>query len=251
MGGKGENSDRCTVVVCSCDEYKDTWDPCFKILSHEWPDIKYPITLVTEKLPYQCKYMDVDVCKVGKIMPWGRRMLKCLKKIDTEYIMLLLDDYYPLEKVDQNRIEECLDWMSGDTNVAVFSFNPTPGNNIKDNKYLHFEKRTQDGEYRFNCQPAVWRRERLIEFIRPHETPWQWEVVGNIRSRRYSDDFYSAIEGEPYVFTHLFETYGLRQAKWGVATVDLFKKHDVEMDLTIRGFFDFEEEITKKEIRKR
>lgn len=240
--------DRCTVVVSSCDRYADLWDPFFKILSQQWPDIGYPVVLLTEKAPYTCAYMDIDVFHTGD-MPWGKMLRKCLQAIDTEYVMLLLEDFFPLERVDQGRIEQCLDWMDQDRDIAVFSFFRGPGDNIRDNRYPHFERRPQEGEYRFNCQPAVWRRERLIEFIRPHESPWAWELLGSKRSARYPDKFYSAIEGEPYVFTHDFIKYGLRRGKWYKDTVELFRQYGIDMDFTLRGFYDKEEIHREKKRR--
>lgn len=233
-----EPGKQCTVVVSSCDEYKDVWDACFKIMSIEWPDLAYPVVLLTEKEDYQSKDIDVDVFQAGRVMPWGNRLRLCLKNIDTKYVVLLLDDFYPLERVDQPRIEQCISWMNKNPNIAVFTFNSVPRENIRDGKFPGFEKRPRDGEYRFNCQPAVWRRERLIEFLKPKESPWDWEIIGSIRSRKYGDDFYSAIDDQPFIFTHQFAKYGLRQGKWGIATKDLFRKHGIEMDFSKRGFYD-------------
>ncbi len=236
-----DSNNKCKVVVSSCDEYKDVWDPCFKILGEEWPDRKYPVVLLTEIEYYNCEFMDVEVCRTGKVMVWGKRMLTCLKSIEEEYIILLLDDFYPLKKVDQIRIEKCLEWMEENKNIAVFCLNNVPGENIRDGKYKGFEKRPRKSDYKFNCQPAIWRKDRLMEFIKPNETPWDFEIIGSIRSAKYDDDFYCAIENEPYIFTHMFAKYGLRQGKWGKATKELFSKYNIEMDFSVRGFYDSEE----------
>lgn len=228
----------CTVIVSSCDSYEDTWVPFFKILKAEWPDRPYPIVLNTESKAFDYEDLNIKTFqfyKPGQKVSWGKRLIRTLKSIDTEYILFLLDDFFMLGKVDQTRIEQCLDWMDNDTNIAVFSFYRTHQPNIQDNKYPHFEKRPQNGEYRLNCQAAVWRREKLISYIRPHEDAWQWEVMGSKRSSRYKEDFYSAIEGEPYVFPYNCEDSGLFHGKWRKGTMSLLNKHHIEIDYSKRG----------------
>ena len=233
----------CTVVVSSCDAYEDTWYPFFKILENQWPDCPYPIVLNTESKHFSYKDMDIktfNFYKPGKKVPWGKRLIKTLKNIDSEYILFMLDDFYLLNAVDQKRIDECIKWMEEDKNIAVFSFWRTRQPNIKDGKYPHFERRPQNGSYRLNCQAAVWRREKLISYIRPHENPWQWEILGSKRSERYPEKVYSAIEGEPYIMEYSILEYGLIRGKWTPGIVDLFKKYDIECDFSKRGFVEKE-----------
>jgi len=230
----------CTIVVSSCDNYEDTWYPFFKILEEQWPDRPYPIVLNTESKSFDYEDMDImtfNFYKSGQKIQWGKRLIKTLENIDSEYIVFLLDDFFLLDRVDQKRIDECLDWMNKDKNIAVFSFWRTHQPNIKDNKYPHFEKRPQEAEYRLNCQAAVWRREKLISYIRPHENPWQWELLGSKRSSRYKEDFYSAIEGEPYIFVYdWFSGGGVHRGKWTKNIEALFEKHGIEIDYSRRGF---------------
>lgn len=246
MNWVGEN---CTILVSSCDKYEDAWLPFFKILKEQWPDRPYPIVLNTESKSFSYEGMEIktfNLYNFGKNIPWGKRLIDTLKKIDTKYILFLLEDFYPLEKVKQERISECINWMEEDSNIAVFSFYRTKGNNIRDNKYPHFEKRPQIGEYRLNCQPAIWRKDRLLNFIKPHESPWDWEIWGSIRSKRYKDSFYSAIDGEPYIFTHSIVKYGLRRGRWLKETKNLFGKYEIEVDFSRRGFYENPEKTTEE-----
>ena len=97
---------------------------------------------------------------------------------------------------------KCLKDMEENPDVAVLSFYRTHGPNIRDGRFERFERRPQRAEYRFNCQIAIWRRERLIKFIHPKESPWDWEIIGSVRSGRYRDGFYTLIEGEKPVFSY-------------------------------------------------
>lgn len=229
----------CTVIVSSCDKYEDTWYPFFKILKEEWPDRPYPIVLITESKSFDYEDMNIrTLClyKPDQRVSWGRLLKRTLMRINTEYILFMLDDFFLFDRVDQKRIEQCIDWMDNDKNIAVFSFYRTHQPNIRDNKYPHFEKRPLRAEYRLNCQAAIWRRKKLISYIRSHENPWQWEILGSVRSSRYKEDFYSAIKGEPYVFKYL-PGGGIRRGKWAPEIKELFERHAIKIDYSKRGLY--------------
>lgn len=231
---------RCTVVVSSCDAYEDTWLPFFKMLSVHWANCPYPIVLNTESKSFSYEGLDIKTFqfyKENERVEWGRRLIRTLKALETEYVIFLLDDFFFTRNVEQRRIEKCMQWMDEDSEIAVFSFWCVKDSNIQDGRYPHFERRSQNGAYRLNCQAALWKREKLISYIRPHENPWQWEILGSKRSKRYKEKFYSAIENEPYVFEYdWFSGGGVHRGKWTEGVPELFEKHNIEMDFSIRGF---------------
>ena len=38
-----DKSDQCSVIVCSCEAYKDLWYPFFYCLRENWKDLQYPL----------------------------------------------------------------------------------------------------------------------------------------------------------------------------------------------------------------
>lgn len=234
---------KCAVFVSSCDKYSDLWIPFFTMLNNKWKDLPYPVYLCTETKSFSFKdpvvrvINNTEAMETGRVIPWGKLNKEGLKELDTEYVLFMIDDFFLTRDVDQKRIDECIGWMEEDKDIAVFSFWRVKNGSIRDNKYPHFELREQNGEYRFNCQAAVWRRKRLIEFIRDHESPWDWEIYGSIRSRRYHDKFYSAIEGDPYIMSY-FPGGALRRGKWVEEAVALLKENDISVDFDKRGFYN-------------
>lgn len=235
--------DKCTLVICSCDTYDDTWLPFFKILKDRWPDRPYPIVLNTESKEFNYDDMKIKTFSLyppPKKVNWGKRLIETLENIKTEYVLILLDDFFLEKTVNQNEIDKCIQWMDDNKNIAVFSFMPTKGENIRDNKYEFFEKRPQNGEYRLNCQAAVWRREYLIKYTRPHENPWEWELNGSKRSSRYTEEFYSLIEGSPLVFDYdLIHGGAVHRGRWVREVLNkITKTIEVDIDYSKRGFED-------------
>lgn len=229
----------CTLLVAGYDGGEDLWEGFFTALAAQWPELDLPIVLNTESKSYSFPGLDIRTPGLypDRVPPWGERMRETLKRIDTEYVLLMLDDFWLDAPVDDAYFRQCLKYMEGNPDVAVLSFQRTHGPNIQDGRFPRFERRPQRGEYRFNCQAAIWRRERLIKFIRPKESPWDWEILGSIRSGRYRDGFYTLIDGEKPVFS--YDRGGvIYRGKWHRETIEpLCARYGLTIDFSRRGFY--------------
>lgn len=229
----------CTLLVAGYDGGEDLWEGFFTALTAQWPELDLPIVLNTESK--SCSFPGLEIKTLGlypdRVPPWGERMRETLKRIDTEYVLLMLDDFWLDAPVDDAFFRKCLGYMEDNPDVAVLSFQRTHGPNIRDGRFPRFERRPQRAEYRFNCQAAVWRRERLIKFIRPKESAWDWELSGSVRSGRYRDGFYTLIEGEKPVFS--YDRGGvIYRGKWHRETIEpLCARYGLTIDFSRRGFY--------------
>lgn len=227
--------EKCSILVNSCDTYSDTWDLFFNCLDEQWKKCPFPIYLNTETKKYNLKDLNITCLNADPKLAWGKRLKESLKKIDTEYVLFMLDDFFITEKVDQKEIDQIIKWMDDDQNIAVFSFYRTNTNNIKSNKYPKYELRPQKCEYKLNCQAAIWRREKLISYIRDHESAWDFELLGSIRANRYHEEFYSIIEGEHRPIMYV-SGGNIHRGKWVKETVQLAEKYNLDIDFSKRGF---------------
>ena len=228
----------CTLVVNSCDAYSDTWFPFFHCLEEYWKDCPYPIVLNTESKHFEYDGFDIKQYKLypNHKIKWSRMLKETLKRIDTKYVLLTQDDYWLEDVVDQDKVEQCLKWMEQDDNIAVFSFMPAHTPNIKNDKYSGFELRPRNGTYRFNCQIAVWRRERLIKFLGSFYSPWEWEIYGSFAGRVYKDEFYVVSNGDPLIFKY-YRGGALRRGKWiRSVVIPIVTKFNFDIDFSFRGF---------------
>ncbi|MEG1061752.1 MAG: hypothetical protein RSD08_04850 [Oscillospiraceae bacterium] len=232
-------NNKCTVLVCSCDAYEDTWYPFFKIFKAEWPNCPFKIILNTECKKYEYEGLDIrtlNLYQQGDSVSWGQRMIDHLNSIESEFVLVMLDDFFLCRPVDEEKIMTCINWLESDKRIASFSFYKSSVKNIDDGKYPGFERRKHFGEYKLNCQAAVWRTETLKKYLRNHESPWLWEIAGNMRSYRTADKFYAI---KPHVLSPIDYNgpgFGVFRGKWTRSYVeDLFKKHDIDIDFSQRG----------------
>lgn len=232
------NTNKCTLLINTCDNYKDTWVPFFSLLMNYWKDCPYPIYMNMEEEEFSFGGLEINLLNHSKETQWSNRLIDSLKKIRTKYIILMLDDFFINDKVNQNKIDQCINWMEENQNIAVFSFASSLWKDIDDNIYQGFDLRPLEAEYRFNLQAALWNRKQLIRLLKKGESPWQTEHMGTFRSRiLYKNKFfYAAKKNEPMIIPY---EYGgaIHQGKWTVETPELLRKNNINgIDFNIRGF---------------
>ena len=165
-----------------------------------------------------------------------------MQKIKTDYVFFILDDFFIVKPVKHEFINQCFDWLDQNPQIAVFSFHPVADeNNEKSQQFNGFEKRPLRGEYKLNCQAAIWRRERLIEFLKDDESPWEFEIYGSIRMSAFDDNFYVLSQNQtpPIDYNMRKNGTGLVRGKWSKSVVvPLFKDLGLEIDFSKRGFIE-------------
>lgn len=160
------------VVVLSCDKYSQYWDKFFKLKRKYWKDCPYDTYLVTEtKKRHATKMINVD----SPI--WTKRFREALEKLDSDYVIVLLEDYFIRSKVLQDRIEQCLEYMKGDYDPIVWNFEhnyrKSSGLGMPSGWLNQYNRQV----YLNSTQPSLWHRKRLIERLQKDQNPWEWELT--------------------------------------------------------------------------
>jgi hypothetical protein len=160
-----------SIVVLSCDIYSVFWDWFFACKKRYWKDCRYPTYLVTETKT--CKY-----CQTIKINSpiWTKRFREALKQINSDYVIVMLEDYFIRQPVNQQRLH-VLEMLSGLlVDVAVFNFEK----DFRPSEPTSFEmwnKQKNNQIYLNSTQPSWWNREKLIERLKDDQNPWEWELT--------------------------------------------------------------------------
>lgn len=174
-----------TILVNSCDLYEDTWYPFFKLLQIQWPDCPYRIVLNTETKKYNCPFMNVETINSGTDLSWTARLKYALNKIDSEFVLFFLEDFFLLKPVRTEAFNEALNIIKQNKDVGLIHYTPTekdmpePKNDLENCFYeLPVRKRT----LRTRVAVSLFRKDYFLKLLYCDENPWQYERESHIRS---------------------------------------------------------------------
>ncbi len=237
-----------SILVNTCDAFKDCWHPFFKLMSLFWKDCNGQIFLNTEYKTYSCENLNIkalQVCKLNNVnsnqrATWSQCLIWALEEIKDEVVLYLQEDYFMKAHVKNDLIEEYKELMYSNTDIHCIHLTdqavPTIG---PSEKYPCLHKVALKQRYRVSCQAAFWRKDVLLQILRAKESAWEFEEFGSKRSSVYAHNFYcvdkevvvlNKFEIIPYIFT------GIIQGMWKEEVEDLFEKHNITIDYKIRGF---------------
>jgi hypothetical protein len=152
--------------------------------------------------------------------------------VDTELVLIYLDDFYLRSPVDVDRLDACVQFMIEDQKIACILLTgaPPPYKPVPEHSWL--AKRSKSAPYLFSLQAGLWRKSRLLHFLRNHESPWYFERWGSIRGRRYPDDFYALAPGSgESIFNYRHE---IIRGMWRMDTAEFLLKEGILIDMSCR-----------------
>lgn len=235
-----------TIIVNSCDRYEDAWIPFFKLFEIQWPDCPYKIILNTESKSFVSESLDIATINFDEKGSWSKRLKNVLSQVDTEYVLYFLEDFFLESTVNVESFNKALQLLDSDKKIGYIG--------LKYNKSYTFkeEGKTFDSRpflnkdelitcNRINSMTALWRKDWLLSLLRMHETPWDFEKYGSIRSRR-SDKKVLIINNDvcPPVFHYEVDVeygMGIYGGKWLENNRRLFEKYDIEVNFENLGMY--------------
>jgi hypothetical protein len=232
----------CTLFVASCDKYHQAWEPFFFFIKKHWPGFDMPVILNTETRSFTYEGFDIKTFSLyakGEAVPWGKRMLDHLDRVETDYILLMLEDYFLRRDVDEDKLARLIDLLEENKDISTLNLVHAPIRLDKRHRLGDFLLRPRRGQYRFACT-GLWRVSHLKEYILPHESPWQWEVDGNYRSAFTKNRFYMLAEdAEPYLdYGFSYDWMGIKNGKWVIEDVGpLFEENGLKVDYDELGVY--------------
>lgn len=234
-------SNICSVLVNSCDKYEDAWMPFFKLAEKYWSDCRFRYYLNTEAKSFSAEGLDVGVLNVqgesaDKQLPWGKRLKDCLNRIDTPYVILMLEDFFLQASVDQQELERCINLMESDPRYTAIYFKQIDGFTEVYDKEPKYFLMSENIMYKLNLQAGLWRKSYLEALIGDEDSPWSFEFVAQNRLEGQDKLFLCSRAGTHYdyegaVFPYLTGRttgYGIWTGKWLWNNDKLFRKNGIQ-----------------------
>jgi hypothetical protein len=172
------------VILHSMDSYSRFWNPWYQLFNLHCKNHGPIIFLSEEKEPDFID--DVTHIKTGA-GEWGERLLRALNQIDGELVFYMQEDFWCVN--DYELTDELLDLFiqyNMDQLHVKEKSHLVSLSQIKNNLY----KFNQNSDYTQNHQFGLWKKNKLIENIFPHENPWKNEVDGSKRLNQKQHNVY-------------------------------------------------------------
>lgn len=216
------------VLVLSCNSYSDCWEAFYHCFKKYWPNCPFPIYLTSESKTFD---KIPTICTGEPVFTTSAK--KALEQLDTKYVIILLEDFFIRNKVDQDRINYCIEHFEDD--VANFNFELEYSSNLETD-LDGFKQRPLLAPYIHSTQPGIWNRRKLIEQLSIPQNPWEWEL-SNILTY---DKYYINSSGKTIIDTGRYHGYstGLIRGKWAKEIVDFFEEENILVDYSKRGFLE-------------
>ena len=189
-------------VILTCDKFKVTWKPCIDHFFNSWPECPFPVYLLNNFIPYEDER--VKDLLVGEDLNWSDTLIKGLKKIEEKRIFFLYDDAFitefnlkEIELIFRIAVENNLDSVA--LRKRVFD------RGKRFNKKMYRINPT--AKYRTSLFLNLIKKDLLLSLLKSGENTWQFEKVGNKRSKNF--DFFSVYNTKLITYHH-----GIIKGKW-------------------------------------
>lgn len=169
--------DKITFLILSCDKFSDLWEGHIKMYDMNWPDRDFDTYIVTDKKTDK-SFPGIGVLAIDDQPEWTDRLKKALESVKTEYVFITLDDYFLIEKVNQERMTQIVDCLIQNQYDYIRFFkrpipatlNPigtVPGLNDIDNSI----------EYSVNLYSGIWKKVFLNYTLNTSLNAWRYEIA--------------------------------------------------------------------------
>lgn len=199
------------IVGIFYDGYYDIWEDFLELLERNWSDNLYPVYIVnnTKEIKFERNY-NVKVLHAGDDAEYSRKVQMAVDSIDADYYLLLLEDFFLSENVNNQNIIDIISNM--EQNNLKYCRMTIPDFLSKRDLRKPFGKITEKFEYTVSCQPSIWEKSFLKKCIGTENyNAWVFEGIYAKSTEAHSKDFLS---GCVYDYTNPLKLrHGLVQGK--------------------------------------
>jgi hypothetical protein len=214
------------AVVASYDGCSDIWPGFFSLVSRFWPDLPYPLYLISNHLTFSGDR--VGALRVGDDLSWSETLARGLEGLTNRYVLLILDDFFLTAPVDTARVLRMHAAMIAKGAVYLrLAPNPAADRPCADMPEIGII--TKGAPYRTSLQMAFWDRRVLLDLLRREESAWDFEIKGSLRSDALDEPFLGMSSDFAVPYRHV-----LRRGKLLPDAVRYFASLGVDFDMTKR-----------------
>lgn len=215
---------RLTIYVSSPDSYSDVFKVFLKCYRKYWSDCPYEFVLSTNTLNYEgirtlCNYKQNDT--------WTERTISALKEIRSEYILLMNDDFFITNYVNNKKIEDILDLMDKhNLNFCKLAKNAS-GVPIEKGSYLLKTHKRQP--YGKNLQVGIFRKSYITNLLGDgSKSAWDLEKEWLKDTYNAKNEYFDDIVASNEII--IDTVHGVAKGMWFPSALKKLKSLQIEVD---------------------
>ena len=204
----------CTILVTSCDAYRDVEGPFLRLFRKYWPDCPFELAVNGETAAEPG--FDRELLS-GKGRTWSAMLADALGRISTPYVILMMNDYFLESPVDTALVLRRLEEAKA-KDALNYRLNPNPPRAVKNTAYC------------VSCQVGIWNRTFLKSLAERTKSAWEFE--------RYGSFMFDETDPRPLLVTETKEFPFLdviHKGYWEPWGVDLLVREGIRYDFGVRG----------------
>mgnify|MGYP001450841967 FL=1 len=178
------NKHNLDILVISCDAYSDVWDIFFNSFHKHWINCPLKLNLLTNNKSYDSRH--VNTIKVGEDISWSDNLLRAIKHLNNDFVLVFLDDLLLKNKISNNYFNQISNWVTkNNPNYLRLCISHKP--NYFDDLIGEIPLVTP---YKTSTMPSIWKKSVLKDLLMGGESAWDFEINGSKRAYNY-DGFYA------------------------------------------------------------
>ena len=206
------------ILLNSCDSYSDLWHTFFDQLFLNLKIDNLKVYINSETKSYvDDRFIIVNHHKDFSSLSWSSRLREVVSSVKEDFILSIPEEVILESPVDLSVFYDALRLLSSDKFVASVCLVKIPGKKDYSKVSTKFVKRVYDYRNLIVQQASIWRKSFYLDYIKPNESPWEFEVLSSARGVINQHKFFAVDDNEKEVFDY---NYG---------------------HLVTRGYFMFEE----------
>lgn len=216
------------IVVMSCDKNEDLWKPFYLCIEKYWKDHPQIIYSTETKVNQYYK----TYCYNYPIEKWTKRVYDTIKDLECDNILLMVDDLFIRNYVDNDLINSLEDYIGGIIASLNFEKRFDPQDIKLDDKV---SMRNYYGKYKTSVMCQLWSKQALLDIFSCEKDPWTFESDNESKKYVYlisnNGNFINWGYGDR-------KWFGIRKGKWCKECKEFFDKENIEIDYSIRGLYE-------------
>jgi hypothetical protein len=184
------------VILTTCDRYLPALKPMDWLMKKYWRPLPQVMVmgfgLPDFDLPDDWTFASMGPQEEYPFDKWANALIKLLRSIDDEVVLLMLEDMWPIRKVDTEALDILYRYMLQFQYVAKMDLCGDRLYAMGMQAYgyvsrLDLIKSMPGSPYHLSLMPGFWRREHLLSVLIPNESPHQVETQGTTRLSHKQD----------------------------------------------------------------